>query len=205
MQAMREHGTVGCGVSVTSEGAVVYAAGFGYAELQGRPFLPTTATRCGSLAKPVTALCALLLADPDRLDIDAPILPILKEVGIVPRPVGSAPTDERVAQITARHLMDHTSGLPRSATYTAWREERAVAAEQRLDRAATGADVAGDALGNFRFDSEPGTTFQYATANFILLARVVEAASGLNFNEYVTAAGPLPARSRVRPESLHFL
>ncbi len=86
-------------------------------------------------------------------------------------------------QITIRHLMDHTSDLPRSATYTAWREDRNVASEHQINRPATEADVARDALGNTRLASDPGTKYQYANANFVLLARVVEAASGMGFND----------------------
>jgi len=184
--AMRRYGIVGCGVCAVRESGVLYARGFGYAELRGIPFLATTATRCGSLAKCVTGLSALVLADQKRLDLDAAVLPILKDAGIVPTPVGATQPDERIARITVRHLMDHTSGLPRSATYTAWRADRNVAALHHLRHVATGADVARDALGNARLDSEPGMKFQYANANFVLLARVIEARSGLKFNDFLT-------------------
>jgi CubicO group peptidase (beta-lactamase class C family) len=184
--AMRRSGIVGCGVCVVRDDVIVYARGFGYAELLGKPFLATTATRCGSLAKAVTGLCALILADQKKLDLDARILPILMGAGIVPRPVGAAQADERISRITVRHLLDHTSGLPGSATYTAWRANRNVAALHQLDHAATGADVAGDVLGNARLDSEPGAKFQYANANFVLLARVIEARSKMKFNEFLT-------------------
>jgi CubicO group peptidase (beta-lactamase class C family) len=82
--------------------------------------------------------------------------------------------------------MDHTSGLPGWTTYTAWRPNRNVAVLQKLKHPATGADVARDGLGNTPLDAEPGERFQYANANFVILARILEAKSGLPFNEFLT-------------------
>lgn len=154
--AMREYGIVGCGVCVLRGDVTVYAKGFGHAELRKAPFLATTASRCGSLAKGVTALSALVLFDQGKLDLDAEILPILKEAGIAPRPVGGFKLDDRISRIKVRHLMDHTSGLPNGTTYTAWRPGLNVAARQGLDRTATGADIVADGLGNASLDSDPG-------------------------------------------------
>lgn len=184
--AMREHGIVGCGVCLTRRESILYSKGFGYAELPHIPFLASTASRCGSLAKPVTALSALLLAEEGKLDLDAEVLPILKEAGIVPQPVGSDKIDERISGIKVRHLMDHTSGLPGRTTYTAWRPNRNVTALHHLKHPATAADIVSDALGSAELDSEPGERFQYANANFVILARVIEAKSGLPFNDYLT-------------------
>lgn len=201
MRAMRQYGIVGCGVSIVQRDRMIYTKGFGYAELNNTPFAGTTATRCGSLAKPVTALCALLLFDQGKLDLDAGILPILKEAGIVPKPVGSGTMDSRVAQITVRHLMDHTSGLPWSATYTAWRPNRNVAEAQGLNHVATAADVARDALGNTTLTSDPGTKYQYANANFVLLARIVEARSKMPFGDFLT--GVAMARFGLKPDAIY--
>jgi N-acyl-D-amino-acid deacylase len=185
IDAMREHNIVGCGICLTRREAIVYARGFGYAELPDRPFLPTTASRCGSLAKPVTALAALIVSDQGKLDLDAEVLPILKEAGIVPRPLAGSKLDDRIFRIKVRHLMDHTSGLPNGSTYTGWRPGCDVAARHGLDHVATGADVAADALGNSRLHSDPGTKFQYANANFVILARVIEARAKMPFNDYL--------------------
>jgi CubicO group peptidase (beta-lactamase class C family) len=184
--AMRQYGIVGCGICVIRGAQIVYSRGFGYSELPQTPFTASTASRCGSLAKPITSLCALALLDEGKLNLDAEILPILREAGIVPKPVGSTQIDDRIARIKVRHLMDHTSGLPSGATYTAWRPGRNVAAIHNLDHIPTSADVASDALGNFSLDFEPGAKYQYANANFVLLARVIEAAAKTPFNTFLT-------------------
>jgi N-acyl-D-amino-acid deacylase len=201
MDAMREYKIVGCGICLTRREAIVYARGFGYAELPNKPFLPTTASRCGSLAKPVTALAALILSDQGKLDLDAEVLPILKEAGIVPWPLAGCEIDDRIYRIKVRHLMDHTSGLPNGSTYTAWRPGCDVAARHGLDHVATGADVAADALGNARLYSDPGTKFQYANANFVILARVVEARAKMAFNDYLTKVAV--TRFGLKPEDIY--
>jgi CubicO group peptidase (beta-lactamase class C family) len=185
VDVMRKYGIVGCGICVVRGSIIGYAKGFGYAQLPGSRFLSTTASRCGSLAKPITGLCALVLADQGKLDLDAEVLPILKDAGIVPRPVGDARVDDRISRIAVRNLMDHTSGLPGGTTYTAWRPGRGVADLHGLDRVPTAADVVSDALGNARLDFDPGTKFQYANANFAILARVIEAKSRMRFGKFL--------------------
>ncbi len=210
-RTMRETGIVGCGVSVARDNQIMYSRGFGYARLPRTPFLACTATRCGSLAKCITALSALILADQGKLDLDAPILPILREIGIVPAPVGGSLPDPRINLIKVRDLMDHTSGLPRRATYTAWRPDRDVATLHRLNREVTSFDVVRDALGNMHLDSDPGTQFQYANANFVILARVIEARSKKSLRDFLqrvavprfglSAEDVYISRNQVSPES----
>jgi CubicO group peptidase (beta-lactamase class C family) len=62
-------------VSVERGSTIVYAKGFGYAQLPGSRFQPTTASRCASVSKPITGLCALVLADQGKLNLDAEVLP----------------------------------------------------------------------------------------------------------------------------------
>ena len=150
--AMRTNGVVGCSVCILRNDQVIYCKGFGYQELPDKPFLPTTATRCGSIAKPMTSLCALILMDEGKLNLDNKVLPILATSGIRIEPI-----DDRVWQITVRELMDHTSGLPGGATYTSWRPGNALISKLKLNRKPVSEDVTRDALTSFKLDSDPGT------------------------------------------------
>jgi len=181
IEAMRKDGIVGCGVCICKGDTILYRKGFGYSELPNQPFLPTTSTRCGSLAKSITSLCALVLMDKGLLKLDEKVLPILASIGIVPTPI-----DERVSQIRVRDLMDHTSGLPAGATYTSWRPNRNLIEALKLDQKPTSKDVVLDALSTSKLLFEPGTSFEYANANYVILARIVEAKSKMSFNEYLT-------------------
>jgi N-acyl-D-amino-acid deacylase len=201
MDAMRKHGIVGCAVCVVRGSTVGYAKGFGYAQLPETPFLSSTTSRCGSVAKPITGLCALVLADQGKLDLNSKVLPILKEAGIVPLPVGGARVDDRLSKITVRNLLDQTSGLPSGTTYTAWRPGRDVAARHGLDRVPTAADVVSDGLGDARLDFDPGTKYQYANANFVILARVIEAKSQMPFGEFLTRVAM--SKFGIKPDEIY--
>lgn len=186
LEVMRKHNIVGCSVCITRGGEVTYLQGYGYAELPGTPFLPTMATRCGGLSQAVTALAALVLIDEGQLNLESKLVPLLRNINLTPKPVGGAKVDERINAITVRDLMDHTSGLPQNATYTAWRPERNVAQLHGLSQTASAKDVAADALGNFPLLFVPGTKFQPALANYVLLARAIEASCGMSFGEYLS-------------------
>lgn len=64
----------GMSVAVAVNGKVVWAEGFGLADLeQCVPVTPITKFRIGSTSKPLTSAGAALLYDQKRLDLDAPI------------------------------------------------------------------------------------------------------------------------------------
>src|SRR5262245_34488277 len=64
----------GLSVAVAVNGEIVWAEGFGYANIQRRaPVTPVTQFRLGSVTKTLTAAAAALLYDRGRLDLDAPV------------------------------------------------------------------------------------------------------------------------------------
>src|SRR4051812_12486592 len=57
-------GTPGFSVAVAVDGHLVFAEGFGYADLEQRvPALPSTRFRIGSISKPLTAVALMQLVD----------------------------------------------------------------------------------------------------------------------------------------------
>src|ERR1700679_3389539 len=68
-------------VGVVKDGATIYRRGFGMASLETSVAnTPKTRMRIGSTSKHFTGLLALLLAEEDKLDLDAPIRPYLPEL-----------------------------------------------------------------------------------------------------------------------------
>lgn len=130
-----------------------------------RPITVDTPVELASVSKPFTAIAAAQLVEAGRLDWDQPAsvwLPALR----------GGP----LAGVTLRDLLRHRSGLRRSH-----------------DRLAAGADpgaawdLAGavSRLARARPRRAPGTSFGYANSNYVLLAALVEAASGLRFADYM--------------------
>lgn len=89
----------GVAVLVRSQGKVVRARGYGFANLEHRvPVKPETVFQSGSMGKQFTAMGVMMLADEGKLALDDPVGKYLQ----VP---------ESWKGITIRHLLTHTSGL----------------------------------------------------------------------------------------------
>jgi len=92
---------------VTPEGRL-WSLGLGLAGLEdGEPVTGHTLFAIGSLTKTFTGLTALALRDRGLLDLDEPLERWVPELGRVLYPTRDSP------RITLRHLVTHTSGLPR--------------------------------------------------------------------------------------------
>ena len=71
---MAEHSIPGLSAVVVKDGRVIYARGFGFANLERRQAAtPDTPYNIASTAKPVAAVVALKLVEEDRLDLDRPM------------------------------------------------------------------------------------------------------------------------------------
>jgi D-alanyl-D-alanine carboxypeptidase len=77
-------------------------------------------------------------------------------------------------KISIQHLLLHAGGIPNPDEASIFHEELP------LDRLI-------DAFKNKPLDFEPGTKSEYSSAGYILLARIVEKASGQQFNEFLKA------------------
>ncbi len=93
-------GLPGAAVLVLRKGEVVYAKGYGLADLgKGTPNTPHTRFQLASMSKSVTALLVLQLVEQGRLRLEDPLEKYLPGV------VGGE-------RITIHHLLSHTAGMP---------------------------------------------------------------------------------------------
>ncbi len=99
-EEMTRQGIPGVSVAVAFNGQIRYAKGFGIADLENSlPVKATTVYRTASIAKPMTATAAMLLAEQGKLDLDAPIQKYCAAFPVKPWPV------------TARQLLGHPGGV----------------------------------------------------------------------------------------------
>jgi CubicO group peptidase (beta-lactamase class C family) len=98
----REHGEVGASVAVDLDGKSVVDLWAGWADRdRTRPWTRDTLVNVYSTTKGVTALCAHVLADQGKIDLDAPVSeywPEFKQAG--------------KAELPVRYLLTHQAGLP---------------------------------------------------------------------------------------------
>ncbi len=163
-------------VGIVSGGELVWAKGFGYSDVERQlPATPQTVFRLGSVTKLFTATAVLQLRDRGALRLDDPVTEHLGELKYRNRfPEGPA--------ITVRHLLTHTSGLPREADFPYWTDRRFPTPEQMIEALAEQENV-----------YEAGSRYKYSNLGIALLGEVVAAVSEMPYEAYVTRhiLGPL--------------
>ena len=147
-------GTPGAAVAVVSGDRVVFAKGFGVANVEtGAPVTPETVFHIGSLTKVMTAAAMVAEAAEGRLRLDAPVGEVLP--GLAPR----------ISKLTLDQLLAQTSGF------------RDIPGEDGLH----GEDALGAFVRSFKDDDlllEAGKAFSYSNAGYALAGYALEAAGG---------------------------
>src|SRR5205085_421571 len=93
-------GCPGASVLVARDGKVLFANGFGLADVENNvPCTTNTNFRLASVTKQFTAMAVMILADRGKLSLDEVLTDFFPEFPAYGR------------QITVRHLLTHTAGL----------------------------------------------------------------------------------------------
>jgi D-alanyl-D-alanine carboxypeptidase len=162
-------GIPGAQVAVWHEGRVILSRGYGTAEIEaGRAVEPGTVFRLASVTKQFTAAAIVQLAEEGVLSLDDPLA----------RWVPEYPTGGH--EVTLRHLLTNTSGIPNFATVDP--DWQAKIGEPLPPMEALARMSEHDLL------FEPGDRFDYSNTGYVLLGIVIERASGMSYDEYVRDA-----------------
>ena len=158
-------------VAVSSGGQVVYAKGFGKADIENNlPAARDTLIRTGSIAKPISAVAAMTLMESGKLDLDAPVQ---KYCPALP---------QKQWTVTTRELLAHTSGIRHY-------KDDEIESTKHYNSMSDGFTIfASDPL-----LFEPGTKFSYSTYGYTVVGCVIEGASGGKFFDYLREHVLLPA------------
>jgi len=103
-ELMDKHGVPGATMAVIQNGEVVWSQAYGVRNEQDTPMHEGVLFECASLTKSLFALLAMQEVDMGKIDLDAPIAPLLKE-----EPWSN---DPRFMSITPRMCLCHSCGLP---------------------------------------------------------------------------------------------
>lgn len=165
---MRRLRIPGAFLAIVEGDALVHTHGFGRARPGGAAPTPQTPFFIGSLTKSITATAVMQLVEAGRIDLDAPVQRYL--------PWFQVADAEASAQITVRHLLNQTSGLPESAgdAPLADADDRPDAAERQAR-----------ALATLRLTRRPGAACEYCNMNYNLLGLIVEATTGQSYAAYI--------------------
>jgi N-acyl-D-amino-acid deacylase len=170
----------GAALAVTRGSRLVYARGFGFAEVEsGRPVLPAALFRIASLSKPITAVAVLQLAERGGFALDDRVFAILPAREWLP-----AGCDQRLHAITVRQLLQHTAGWDRDASFDPIARPHAVAQALKVPLPVGPAAVVRYAL-TLPLDFAPGARHAYSNVGYLLLGRLIEQVSGQPYEAYV--------------------
>ncbi|MEK6153974.1 serine hydrolase domain-containing protein [Flavobacteriaceae bacterium 3-367] len=164
----------GISIAIMQHGKMVYAEGFGYADLENkRPVTTKTQFRAASVSKMMTVTALARLVQEGRVDLDAPIQKYIPEY------------DQKRYPITARLLAGHLSGMPHYSSGDNIQKKFYNSVEASL-RVFSHHDLL----------SEPGTEYKYSTHAYTLLSAVVEGAGGTPFLDYLKKSVLQPLEMR---------
>lgn len=154
----------GCAVGVVRDGALVFADGYGSANLDHEiAITPETVFYMGSVSKQFTAGAVLLAARQGHLSLDDDVrtwIPELPDYG---------PT------VTVRHLVHHTSGIRDYLTL------QSIAGSYG---GVTDDEVVALLARQKALNFAPGERYLYSNSGYFLLSEILERATGLSLREF---------------------
>jgi CubicO group peptidase (beta-lactamase class C family) len=151
----------GLSVAVGAGGDIVWAEGFGWADLEKRvPVAPGMRFRTGGVSMALTSAAVGLLLETERLHLDAEIQTY----------VSSFP--EKQWPVTLRQLMGHLAGVRRDG------HDEESRYSERCERTIDGVNKR---FAEIPLQFEPGTRYHYSTLGWIPVSAAVEAAANEPF------------------------
>jgi D-alanyl-D-alanine carboxypeptidase len=156
-------------VAIAHKGTVIFNEAYGFADLESKTKLtPQHVFRIASHSKTFTSTALMLLAEERKLRIDDYVvdyLPWLKKH-----------KDPRWSQITVRQLMSHGAGVIRDGeTEDYWQLEQPFPDTERFKRE----------IMETKLVIDNNTKLKYSNYGYTLLGLVIEAVSGISYNQFV--------------------
>jgi CubicO group peptidase (beta-lactamase class C family) len=170
-------GIPGLSVAIARQGRLVYARGFGYADTAtGEQAHPLHRWRIASVSKPVCAVAVLrALEDSAAWSLDSKLY---GSGALFGTDYGTLAYSTNEKNLTARHLLNHTSGWPNDGKL--WYDQE------------PSWGVGHDEVIGYQLDSvppafTPGTSYNYTNIGYVAAARIPEKITGQTFAAYTKA------------------
>lgn len=163
--AAYEESRLSSGAVLLAQGdEIVFSGGFGSADLgRGLANSAQTRFRIGSITKSMTWAATQRLAQDGKLDLDASAA---KLIG----------TEALPLEVTVRHLLTHEGGVADWSTF----ED-----SQQFSMRASSLEELAQWVASKPLIFTPGTNRRYSNSGYILLARVIETASGSSYGDFL--------------------
>ena len=147
-------------ILVSKKGEIILSKGYGWADRKNKiPNSPSTVFNIGSVTKQFTASAILKLVEQGRIKTSDKIGSYFNQ----------APVNKR--DISIHQLLTHTSGISNKTGGFRYNE---ASKEQFLKE-----------FFESELQSKPGTKYQYANANYIILTAIIESVSGQTYSSFL--------------------
>lgn len=164
---LKESKIPGLAIGIASKGQVMYAKGFGVKNIDTKsPVTARSVFHLASISKTFVGTAVGQLVAAGKINLDDPVTQYLPYFKL---------RDPRYQDITIRHLVTHTAGVPDVMSY-GWRNP----------------EHGDDALENYvrtlqkkGINFTPGEKFKYSNNGFEVLGDVIAKASGMSFEAYM--------------------
>lgn len=171
IKALHNRGLFNGTLLVARNGGIVYHESMGVADRStGDSITNEMPYQMASVSKPITAAAIMLLVQQGEIQVEDKITKYFPEL-------------MQFNQVTIKHLLTHTSGIP-DYIYrlpAAWEKEK-------INRYMTNEDlVSFYSKKKYRCIYTPGYRYDYSNTNYALLASIVERVTEQKFSDYVKA------------------
>jgi CubicO group peptidase (beta-lactamase class C family) len=178
----------GAALAVGYKGRLVFARGYGYADLDQRmPVEPNSLFRIASISKPFTAVAILKLVEEGRLSLDDRAFNIL---GLQP-PSWLHVTDPRIWNVTIRELLNHSGGWDRDKTFDPMFNPFMIAQSMHISPPPSCNSIIQYMMAQ-RLQYDPGTQYAYSNFGYCILGRVIERITGQHYEDFVRSSVLVP-------------
>jgi len=203
---MDQHAVTGAAIAVARQGRLVHVGGYGSADSEtNAPVQPHSLFRIASVSKPLTAVAILRLCQQRKLKLSDRVTEVLQ----------LSPIDPRFEQVTVRHLLQHSGGFDRDASFDPMFRDVEISRAMGVPLPIDGESIVAYMLKR-NLDFDPGTKYAYSNFGYLLLGNIVAQVSGQPYERFVRAELLQPigvqrmrlgrtARNEQRPDEVRYV
>ena len=147
---------------------IIYADAHGITSVDTKaPMSSRSVFHMASVSKPFVATAIVQLVEQGKIDLDGKLTEYLPYFTMA---------DERYKDISIKHMLAHTSGIPNTGDYQWDQPQYDEGAAERYARSHK----------DLELDFAPGTQYNYSNPAFDILCDVIAKVSGMTFEDYMT-------------------
>jgi CubicO group peptidase (beta-lactamase class C family) len=178
---LQQWNLAGMTMSIVKDGKLVYAHGFGYADVEAiKQVTPGNLFRIASVSKLITAVAIMKLVEKKAISLDSKVF---GPKAIIKDPVFNMVADKRLYNITVRHLLAHAGGW--SVHYGDPAFNSLIVLEKTGETGAATMDSYCRFVSTRKLHFEPGTRSSYSNMGYMFLGKVIEAVTGKKYEDFV--------------------